>query len=424
MTLTADRLSAGTFAALAAGGGGEAAIRELAAAELEKHALLLSGLVAEATERGHPQREQAREGYELLIEAARIDSVAAERVIGHPSVGAWARHALLALRGLPCLPGAEPGWMRAVGAAAAIGAGLDAEITVPATGGVVILPSLGAAATTDVGAVVRTRAVSVGTVALPDDPHSDGLGWRGLRRVRAGALDVLIDDIDPFRMPAAGDLASLRDEAWDRVLAEAWLVLAAHHPESAAEIATGIRVVVPRARPAHGAVSSSAPEVFASIAMSLPSDPVACAETLTHEMQHIKLGALIDLAPLTMPDDGRRYYAPWREDPRPLGGLLQGAYAYLGVSGFWRRQRKVRGFRERGDTAYARWREAIRISIQVLQSSGGLRQAGLDFTEGMAATLEGWDSDVILPRSLDNARHEAVEHRRRWERAHGHIPTG
>src|SRR5581483_603165 len=61
-----------------------------------------------------------------------------------------------------------------------------------------------------------------------------------------------------------------------------------------------------------------------------------CAVTLAHELQHLKLGALLDIVTLALPDDGRRYYAPWRDDPRPLGGLLQGAYAYFGVSGFWR----------------------------------------------------------------------------------------
>jgi hypothetical protein len=36
-------------------------------------------------------------------------------------------------------------------------------------------------------------------------------------------------------------------------------------------------------------------------------------------------------------------YAPWRSGPRPLNGLLQGAYAFLGVSGFWRQQRRSPG---------------------------------------------------------------------------------
>ncbi|MFI6388843.1 hypothetical protein ACIBHY_20280 [Nonomuraea sp. NPDC050547] len=47
-----------------------------------------------------------------------------------------------------------------------------------------------------------------------------------------------------------------------------------------------------------------------------------------------------------------RYYAPWRNDPRPWGGLFQGR-----VSGFRRRQRR----HEQGPaelTEFYRWREA------------------------------------------------------------------
>jgi len=40
--------------------------------------------------------------------------------------------------------------------------------------------------------------------------------------------------------------------------------------------------------------------------------------TLTHEVQHVKLCAVLDIVRLTLPDDGRRYYAPCnacREQP-------------------------------------------------------------------------------------------------------------
>jgi HEXXH motif-containing protein len=73
-------------------------------------------------------------------------------------------------------------------------------------------------------------------------------------------------------------------------------------------------------------------------AMSARPDRYTCVPTLVHEIQHLKLRALLDLITLTLPDDGSRYYAPWRPDPRPVSGLLQGAYAFLAVSVFWRRQ--------------------------------------------------------------------------------------
>ena len=73
------------------------------------------------------------------------------------------------------------------------------------------------------------------------------------------------------------------------------------------------------------------------------------ASVLVHECQHAKLNAVLDLIPLSRPDQAR-YYAPWREDPRPLGGLLHGAYAYLGVSDFWRVQSSRSGHATIGHT--------------------------------------------------------------------------
>ncbi|MET8150793.1 aKG-HExxH-type peptide beta-hydroxylase [Actinoplanes sp. NPDC049668] len=40
---------------------------------------------------------------------------------------------------------------------------------------------------------------------------------------------------------------------------------------------------------------------------------------------------------------GRRYYVGWRDDPGPLSGLLQGLYAFAGVTDFWRVHRERSG---------------------------------------------------------------------------------
>ena len=218
------------------------------------------------------------------------------------------------------MPGATPGGLRAVAAAAALRAGHQAEITIGAIDGLAMLPTLGAAVVPGSTALVRSAdgAASVGPVQVPADPHRDGLGWRGLRRVRVGALDVLIDDLDPFRYPAAGNLSARRgDDAWAESLTESWAVLQAHHPRVAAEVAAAVRVITPLAASSGRAESSSSPEAFGTVAMSLPTDPVSGAEAFAHEIQHVKLGALLDLVELVKADDGSRYYAPWRPDPRP-----------------------------------------------------------------------------------------------------------
>jgi HEXXH motif-containing protein len=197
------------------------------------------------------------------------------------------------------------------------------------------------------------------------------------------------------------------------VLRDAWPLL---DPVTAGEVATAVRVIVPYINPPAGHVSSSSPETFGAVAMSAQPDRYTCAATLVHETQHLKLSALLDLVTLTLPDDGRRFYAPWRTDPRPVSSLLQGAYAFLGVSGFWRRQRQAAdaAVRQRADAEFARWRAGAAQVVRTLRSTGRLTPAGEDFTREMAHLLDGWQREPVPAQALAVARREAELHLARW----------
>lgn len=418
-------LSSETFSTLASGGGGVSAIEELSAAELSKHIILLQGVVRMAREIGHPEYAQAREGYELLAAAVRENRAAAEGVIRYPPVAIWARRTIVACRDdHPARP-AEPSRMLAVGAAAAIRADLDTSIALPTADYRVMLPTLGEATVPEDRVLVRIGSgqSAVGPVQVPHDPGHSAAGWDGLQRISLGPLDFLIDDRDPYRMPDLADLGVCAPaEEWKNIFRAAWPVLAAHHPDAASEIATALITVIPRGRPRSGTISMSTSEAFGAIAMSLPPDPVACAETLVHEVQHLKLGAVQDLVNLTLPDGGRRYYAPWRPDPRPAAGLLQGTYAFFGVARFWRRQREISPDQLTGNAEYSQWRDAVTDAVQTLQASDSLTAAGAAFVDGMARVVNGWQDDVVPAEAAALARRSAREHQSRWESAHGPIP--
>jgi uncharacterized protein len=423
------------FNELAAGGGGAEGIRQLAAAQYSKHLLLLRGVLTATAESTRHPASMVRAAYELLVASQRHDPVAARQVIGYPAVGAWARRTIMASRNGPTMAGAEPARLSAVAAAAAIRTRLPAEIEVPAISGAVMLPSLGVALIEGDKAVVRTTAEGAEVAALgcriviPPDPHTANPGWLPIRQIQAGSLCVLLDDLDPFRMPALAAKAPRLTDAevtgWTAALTDAWLLLRAEHAAIAAEIAAAVTVIVPHVRPPRGHSSSSSSETFGAIAMSEPVDPPTSAATLTHELQHLKLFALLDLIPLAMADDGQRYYAPWRDDPRPLGGLLHGAYAFLGVSGFWRRQRELTtrksvGAGEEGDAGlyaqaeFARWLTATQQTVETLGASGRLTEAGVEFVARMASTLDGWAAEPVPGQARDIALLEAAEHLTRW----------
>jgi uncharacterized protein len=437
LSLPYHHVSDEVFRALATGGGGAEAVRTLAATQYSKHLLLLRGVLDEAIAAGTGQADMTRAGYALLAAVQRHDPVAADAVIRHPSVGGWSLRAVRAMRGDRALPAAEPARLCAVAAAAAIRARFPADIEVPATGGTVMLPSLGAAAVDSDTATVRCAPGTGGAdvlssgrhVHLPADPHQDAPGWTALRRLRAGPVEVLIDDLDPCRMPATTNVAPRLDAGearmWDSAFQDVWSLLRRHHPATAAEAEAAIRVLVPLAAPPHGQASSSSAENFGAVALSSPGGPRDFALTLTHEVQHLKLAALLAVVPLTEPGDGRRFYAPWREDPRPIGSLLQGAYAFLGVSGFWRRQRSL----DQGPDGlhahmeFARWRMAASRAADTLFSSELLTAEGQEFVRGMAGTLRSWQDEPVPAEAQAWARHEAGQHLARWQSAHGPVPA-
>ncbi|MGH3219110.1 MAG: HEXXH motif domain-containing protein [Streptosporangiaceae bacterium] len=428
MNIGYHRLAPELFGAMAAGGGGSAAVEILKRAQHSKHTLLLLGVVTSAETSGHKQRALARRGYDLLASVQGCDPSAVTSVIRHPSVGAWAHRTMIALCGGPGMPGATPGGLAAVAAAATITAGVPAEIEVPVNDGIVMLPSVGAAGPIDAETATvrnsdgRTEVAAAGQrVIIPGNRRDRAVGWHPVRTIEVGPFELLIDDLDPFRMPAAVGLATRVDlHRWSPVFHRAWTLLEQHHPAVAEEVAGLIRVIVPLITPPRGLVSSSSPETFGAIALSEPPDAVTLACTLTHEVQHIKLSALLDLVRLTRPDDGRRFYAPWREDPRPISGLLQGAYAYLGVSGFWRRQRELDHSLD-AYVEFARWREAAALVTDVLQSSGQLTAAGEAFVQDMGSTLDTWQIEHVPEVARRRASEDGERHRTRWQAQYGPI---
>jgi len=434
-------LSAEQFAALARGGGGQDAIGQLVAGQRSKHLILLSK-VAELARRGdHPDDALGVAGYQLLGQVQRRAPAVAAEVIGYPSVGAWALHVIRSSQARTesaptdtasavsaALPGVRPSGLAAVAAAAAIRAGLDAEIEVPVLGRGVLLPSLGTAEAVGGTAVVAAKEAEVRSGNLRMRVRPGEPGWRELRRASAGSLAVLVDDLDPFRMPAPGGepaerLTPSQVAEFRASLLAAWPMLS---PASAAEIAAIVRVIVPYEAPESGQVSTSSPQVFGTVAMSRPPDRYTCAETLVHETQHLKLYALLDLVALTRPDDGQRYYVPWRPDPRPASGLLQGAYAFLGVSGFWREQRQAAPepeVRRRAHAEFARWRDGVAAVAATLLRSGQLTGSGETFVETMAGVLDEWLREPVPVGARAAARRKSERHLLQWQANHGQVDS-
>jgi uncharacterized protein len=156
------------------------------------------------------------------------------------------------------------------------------------------------------------------------------------------------------------------------------------------------------------------------IGAALPADGPTLALLMAHEFQHVKLGALLDVYDFFDEDAADRlFYAPWREDPRPLEGLFQGTYAHLAVTEYWR----VRRFEPAGtaaDTAaaeaeFTRWRTHTAEAVETLLGSGSLTALGEHFARAMGETLAPWLEEPVGAGAARVAGRRAAAHRVAWE---------
>jgi HEXXH motif-containing protein len=257
--------------------------------------------------------------------------------------------------------------------------------------------------------------------------------WLPLRtlthRTPEGPLAIPLEDLDPYRdlddplRPAPLDADEV--EAWQRLFEEAVALLAEPGGDGPGRFDPGaIRAVVPWGRtgtlppaPPTVLVSASSGDSFGAMVIARPSSAVALAETLVHEFQHSKLAALLHIFPLLDDDREERYYAPWRPDPRHLTGLLHGAYAFTGVTGFWRD--RLAGARDdrAADTAgyhFALRRLQSRLVVRTLLAEGRLTSQGRALVSGLARTLDGWLREPVPHAALTRARTAAALHRTEW----------
>jgi uncharacterized protein len=423
VTARRHRIADDTFTAFARFGGSLDAVRLVASARLSKTKLLIQYILRAAERTGHPDAHRASAAHDVLAKVQRQSPEAVDAVLRYPLVGAWALRC--ALRG----DDADPGFLAAVAASAAITAAVPATVDLGRTENGLYLPALGTA-TGSGDAIVRTHRdgteIVLGgrTIAVPRDPHRTTAGWRGLRRVSgemgARRFDVVLDSEMPRSLPVSlrADAALPDEEAavWgDRLLA-GWRLLVREQPAVADDVSAVLRVVAPlRDRPARAA-SATLGDAFGCVVMSLPRSDVHTAVTLTHEVQHAKLTGLTDLATLVREDAADRFYAPWREDPRPALGLVHGLYAHASVAGFWRSHRELCAPDDRfeADVEYARWSSACREVADTLLAADVLTPVGRRLVTVVTDQLTEWAREPVDPDVHEAARRQATEHRTRW----------
>ncbi|HJP78262.1 MAG TPA: HEXXH motif-containing putative peptide modification protein, partial [Pseudonocardiaceae bacterium] len=136
------------------------------------------------------------------------------------------------------------------------------------------------------------------------------------------------------------------------------------------------------------------------------------------EFQHIVLGGLMHLTELYEPDPRERIYVPWREDPRPFSGALQGVYAFFGVAAFWRALARADPRSQRAAFEFAFWRRQSWHTLRSLRADATLTEAGHRLLEGIAARLGPWQHETVPSHARELAEAAAQDHLAGWRLRH------
>lgn len=418
---------------------GPAMVRHLRRTERSRRKLLLFGLMEKFAK--NPEwfgpLPTADAAWELLARVEDRSPKSLDSLLVHPYTGSWAGYTTRLVRN--GIDGACPlwvhvGYVHAIAAAAAIKAGIDFRIEVPVWNGDAMLPAIGSVRLTTSSPFSTAAVTGIadrytvgndnGSVPLPPALDDDAENWLHVRRVRTRVgphrFSVRLDDLDPYRglyepvpprrLPAA-EVAQ-----WQQHIDAACQLIVEHMPDFAEIMPIGLVSLVPAPQVPYQNPSASTTEAFGSALVGRPTDGAALAATLIHEFQHIVLGSLLHMIRIHEDDPRERFYVPWRDDPRPLSGTMQGLYAFTAVTKFWRSLARpgTEGMARRAAFEFALWRDHTWRVLGAVRHDHALTAAGRRLLDWLASQLRRWRADPVPDDVAELAATVAADHRAGW----------
>lgn len=377
--------------------------------------------------------------WEVLAEVERRSPDVVADILMYPTVGVWVTRALHSTRPGRVTAWPELGYLHLIAAAAAIRGDYHRTVRVPVWRGVVSLPTVGhlrvpgafPAGWVDVSCAGRSSRIHVNRVVSVPLDGTDTAFTPARQHVcasRGQTLRAWIEDTDPYHgfgeplTPVS--LTDAEFAEWHKLLDEAWDVLTLNHPRHARELAAGLRMLVP-IEPDRGVVGASAPAAFGGVGLSVNQSATEFAEALVHELQHSKLNALLELVKLTDGDDCARHLAPWKDDPRPLIGIVHGVYAFTCGVEFWLAQEPTAQEHEIRHIAFdiAFRRAQVRRALGALTESGQLTRPGEALVAAVSARLAVCEQVPVSATLSQVVTAMLDDHRAQWRLRHARPDT-
>ncbi|MEV6137800.1 HEXXH motif domain-containing protein [Nocardia sp. NPDC051990] len=425
--------------ALSSGYGTETALATLVSGMLTTRMILLRTLVAEATARPEVSDGAGlHAAYQALAELQRTHPAETADLLAYPHLGPWLAHVLGRIyadddSSTPLW--ADCGYLGWLAAAGGIACLPDGSMRVVVRNGIVMLPGIGMArlgpadfcghcelSWTSDGSIGFTQSGT--SVLVPSQDYEADPDWLPLRKVRgeAGERTTFLDDLDPFRdlakdQPVPPRLTAGQVELWQRDFADAWALLRRDFERYLIPMRSCLRIVAPlTARPRAASTSHTSFNGVGCVYTTAPADSCQLALTMIHEIQHTKFNLLIDQILLFDQDPSCRFYAPWRDDPRPIMGLAHGIYAFFGVTDFWRvhRSAECHGSMQ-SHVEFALWRVQVAGAIEQAMGSGLLTATGEHLMRTLRDGIADWAVEELPDAAGLAASEISVAHHTFWQ---------
>jgi HEXXH motif-containing protein len=428
--------------ALASGSFTSVLVSRLQSAVFSRNALLMEDLrrTVRATQDAELS-DVVESAIRVLADVQSYSPDVVKKLLTSPHFGFWVADVLIRLKSKSTsdrsrvVTSRELGHIASFAAAAGLLASHHFQMLVPVHAGAVVIPLLGRFSVSaavdwaevhldEEGMHVTPRDHANGRSLVTRNPLNDRSAWTETVRLTSSfgglSLDLALEDTDPFlsRLSSMSTAVAEEDrDEWGARLNQAWQILVQRHGEAAGAMAESLSTLVPLRAPEDGVgVSAASGWAWGAIALSLPSDPLAFAETMVHEFRHLALGAAEDISALIAGRDDGLYYSPWRDDPRPLSGLLHGCYAFCGVAAFWQREchAGTASQRRRAELAFALRRREVHQVAEVLADGTSLTDKGKVIVGVLRAQAESWCLDHVSEKAASRSCEIVALHQIRW----------
>ncbi|WP_158222670.1 aKG-HExxH-type peptide beta-hydroxylase [Rhodopirellula sp. MGV] len=204
----------------------------------------------------------------------------------------------------------------------------------------------------------------------------------------AGLSDIR--SVVPADVDAQSDYQSLLDETIR--------LIGRYAPDTAAQLTASMRVIAFKPLGFDGVFNTSCSRLPGAAIFTGARCSLMLADDLIHEFYHNRLFAIEEQGGFFVPADESlglgpdTVYSPWRDDPRPIYGLLHAVYVFERVLEFWLSAIES-GDLSTGDQQFAAYRAAklagqLELSLDQLIAWGEFTERGQQLCASMAQSIK------------------------------------